>query len=43
MLGLHHVQLAALVGSGNKAREFFGTICGMNEIPKPKNQKNMSL
>ena len=36
-MGIDHVQLAAPTGSEEKAREFFGTLCGMKEIPKPAN------
>jgi catechol 2,3-dioxygenase-like lactoylglutathione lyase family enzyme len=36
-LKIDHVQLAAPVGSEEKARRFFGTICGMKEVPKPDN------
>jgi len=36
-LGFHHVQLSAPAGSEEKAREFFGKILGLREIPKPAN------
>ncbi|WZY00013.1 VOC family protein [Bacillus sp. FSL W7-1360] len=35
--GIDHVQLAAPKGSEEKARDFFGRILGMEEIPKPAN------
>jgi catechol 2,3-dioxygenase-like lactoylglutathione lyase family enzyme len=33
--GLHHVQLAAPVGSEPKMREFFGEVLGLTEADKP--------
>jgi catechol 2,3-dioxygenase-like lactoylglutathione lyase family enzyme len=33
--GLHHVQLAAPVGSEPKMREFFGGVLGLTETDKP--------
>ncbi len=36
-LRIDHVQLAAPTGSEEKAREFFGAILGMTEIPKSEN------
>jgi catechol 2,3-dioxygenase-like lactoylglutathione lyase family enzyme len=33
--GPHHVQLAIPPGSENLAREFYGTVLGMRELPKP--------
>lgn len=35
--GIDHVLLAAPTGSEERAREFFGKILGMKEIPKPAN------
>jgi catechol 2,3-dioxygenase-like lactoylglutathione lyase family enzyme len=35
-LGIDHIQLAAPVGSEEKAREFFGGVLGWREIPKPE-------
>jgi catechol 2,3-dioxygenase-like lactoylglutathione lyase family enzyme len=32
-----HILLAAPTGTEEKARHFYGTICGMKEIPKPAN------
>lgn len=34
--GIDHVQLAAPVGCEAEARQFFGEILGMQEIPKPE-------
>jgi catechol 2,3-dioxygenase-like lactoylglutathione lyase family enzyme len=36
-LGFDHVQLSAPAASEEEAREFFGKILGMREIPKPVN------
>lgn len=33
--GIHHVQLTAPKGCEQKAREFYGGLFGMLEIPKP--------
>jgi extradiol dioxygenase family protein len=33
--GLDHVQVAIPVGSEPTAREYYGTVLGMDEIPKP--------
>jgi catechol 2,3-dioxygenase-like lactoylglutathione lyase family enzyme len=33
---LDHVQLAAPVGCEDEARQFFGELCGLEEIPKPE-------
>ncbi|MFZ2502482.1 MAG: VOC family protein [Nocardioides sp.] len=33
--GLDHVQVAIPVGSESAAREYYGTVLGMLEIPKP--------
>jgi catechol 2,3-dioxygenase-like lactoylglutathione lyase family enzyme len=33
---IDHIQLAAPMGSEDVARNFFGAVCGMEEIPKPK-------
>ena len=35
ILGIDHVQLAMPAGGEEKAREFFITLLGFNEIPKP--------
>ncbi|MGE8204001.1 glyoxalase [Heyndrickxia sp. NPDC080065] len=35
--GIDHVQLAAPKGCEIKARDFFGIILGLKEIPKPEN------
>lgn len=34
-IGLHHVQLAAPVGSEDRLRWFYGTVLGLTEVPKP--------
>jgi catechol 2,3-dioxygenase-like lactoylglutathione lyase family enzyme len=36
-LEIDHVQVAAPKGCEEKAREFYGELLGMQEIPKPKN------
>jgi catechol 2,3-dioxygenase-like lactoylglutathione lyase family enzyme len=36
IIGLDHVQVAAPKGCERKARQFYGDILGMAEIPKPK-------
>ncbi|ACJ34027.1 glyoxalase [Anoxybacillus gonensis] len=36
-LEIDHVQVAAPKGCEEKAREFYGKILGMKEIPKPEN------
>lgn len=36
-LGIDHIQLAAPTGCEIKAREFFGDILNLKEIPKPSN------
>ncbi len=33
--GLDHVQVAIPVGGESTAREYYGTVLGMDEIPKP--------
>jgi catechol 2,3-dioxygenase-like lactoylglutathione lyase family enzyme len=33
--GLHHVQVAMPAGQEEAARRFYGTVLGMEEIPKP--------
>ncbi|WP_102274677.1 VOC family protein [Cytobacillus massiliigabonensis] len=35
--GIDHIQLAAQEGCEEQAREFFGVILGLEEIPKPEN------
>jgi catechol 2,3-dioxygenase-like lactoylglutathione lyase family enzyme len=35
LVGLHHVQLAAPVGSEGVLRSFYAGILGMTEVPKP--------
>jgi len=35
LVGLHHVQLAAPRGSEPALRHFYGTVLGMEELPKP--------
>lgn len=35
--GIDHVQLAAPRGCEEEARSFFGSLLGMEEIPKPEN------
>lgn len=37
ILGLDHVQLAMPVGQEDAARDFYGGILGLREIPKPPN------
>lgn len=39
-LRIDHVQLAAPTGSEEEARQFFGAILGMKEVPKPENLQN---
>lgn len=34
---IHHVQIAAPPGSEEDARRFYGTILGLDEVPKPAN------
>ncbi len=33
--GIDHVQVAIPMGSEPSAREFYGTVLGMDEVPKP--------
>ncbi|MBS4172599.1 glyoxalase [Bacillus sp. FJAT-49736] len=35
--GIDHIQLAAPKGCEEQARQFFATILGLSEIPKPEN------
>jgi catechol 2,3-dioxygenase-like lactoylglutathione lyase family enzyme len=35
VMGLDHVQLAAPAGCEAAAREFYGTLLGLRELPKP--------
>lgn len=35
MTGIHHVQLAIPPGGEDAARQFYGTLLGMTEVPKP--------
>lgn len=37
LTGIDHIQLAAPAGSEEQARYFYGTLLGMEEIPKPEN------
>lgn len=39
MKGIDHIQLAAPAGCEEKARTFFGSILGMEEIEKPESLK----
>ena len=33
--GLHHVQVSCPAGSEDRLREFYGTVVGLPELPKP--------
>ncbi|MGD6853502.1 VOC family protein [Bacillus infantis] len=35
--GIDHIQLAAPKGTEEQAREFYGKLLGLEEIPKPEN------
>lgn len=35
VIGVHHVQIACPAGSEDLLRHFYGTVCGMAELPKP--------
>ena len=35
IVGIDHVQLAMPVGGEDSARSFYGSLLGMNEVPKP--------
>lgn len=37
LTGVDHIQIAAPPQSEEKAREFYGNLLGMEEIPKPEN------
>ena len=37
VIDIDHIQIAAPVGCEAKARDFFGTLLGLEEIAKPKN------
>jgi catechol 2,3-dioxygenase-like lactoylglutathione lyase family enzyme len=37
LVGLHHVQISAPLGAEPIAREFYGSLVGMPEVPKPAN------
>jgi len=37
LLRVHHVQVTIPVGEEQKAREFYCTLLGLREIPKPSN------
>ena len=37
LTGLDHIQIAAPPNSENQARQFYGNLLGMEEIPKPEN------
>ncbi len=39
MIGIDHIQIAAPPGSEDLAREFYGELLAMEEIPKPTNLK----
>jgi len=39
LTGIDHIQIAAPPGSEDKARQFYGELLGMEEIPKPENLK----
>ena len=39
LTGIDHIQIAAPSGSEESAREFYGVLLGMEEIPKPENLK----
>ncbi len=35
LVGIHHVPIAAPRGSEDVLRQFYGTVLGMTEVPKP--------
>lgn len=37
LTGIDHIQIAAPAGSEEAARQFYGELLGMEEIPKPEN------
>lgn len=37
LTGIDHIQLAAPIGSEKQARDFYSSVLGMKEIPKPEN------
>lgn len=37
IIGLDHVQIAIPAGGEDSAREFYGDLLGMHEVPKPEN------
>ena len=37
VIGIDHLQLAIPVGGESIARQFYGTVLGLTEIPKPSN------
>ena len=37
LTGIDHIQIAAPAGSEDAARQFYGELLGMEEIPKPEN------
>lgn len=37
VLGIDHIQIAAPAGCEDTARQFYGELLGMEEIPKPEN------
>ena len=39
LTGIDHIQIAAPPGSEDAARQFYGELLGMEEIPKPENLK----
>ena len=39
LTGIDHIQIAAPPHSEEQAREFYGNLLGMEEIPKPENLK----
>jgi len=39
LTGIDHIQIAAPAGSEDAARQFYGELLGMEEIPKPENLK----
>ncbi len=36
IVGLDHIQLAMPVGGETEARQFYGTLLGLTEVPKPE-------
>lgn len=40
--GIDHVQVAAPTGCEREARQFYGEVLGLEEIPKPKELKSVA-